>query len=327
MPEPNLPNLLNEALEAILISPAAEPPMTSPEIASLLRLAVELRGLPSEDFRARLRAELEQQAERMTSAVTPVRRGFHTITPYLQVGRAAAVLEFVKKAFSADETFRTTGTGGGMHAEARIGDSMLMIGGYEGMPFPEMPTCLHLYVGDADAAYRRALEAGAASMYEPVDQLYGDREAGVKDPGGNIWYIATHRGSGAGQHVPEGLRSVTPYLHARGAARLIDFVKSAFGAEEAQREQSPAGVVHHAKIRIGDSIVEMGDAHGEWQPMPTALYLYVKDVDALYERALEAGATSKGKPADQPYGDRLAHVGDPFGNMWYIATHKRHAKS
>ncbi len=254
----------------------------------------------------------------MTSAVKPVREGFHTVTLYLAVQGAAQLIDFVKQAFGATETLRGTGSGGGLHAEVRIGDSMVMIGGYAGMPFDETPSAIHLYVDDADAVYERALEAGAASLQGPTDQPYGDREAGVKDPFGNLWYIATHKGD---RYIPEGLRTVTPYLHPHGAPRLIDFLKQAFGAEEAFRAQSPDGAVHHAKIRFGDSIVEMGEAHGEYQPMPTMIYLYVEDVDALYQRAVRAGATSMQAPADQPYGDRTAHVKDPFGNSWYIATH------
>ncbi len=181
-----------------------------------------------------------------------------------------------------------------------------------------MPTALHLYVNDADSVYERALQAGGRSIGEPTDQPYGDREAGVKDPSGNDWYIATHKGA---THVPEGLRSVTPYLHPRGAAKLIDFLKQAFGAEEAARYEGPDGTIHHAKVRIGDAMVEMGEAHGEWQPRPMAFYLYVEDTDAWYKRALQAGATSISEPADQPYGDRNAGVKDPFDNVWYIATH------
>jgi len=67
----------------------------------------------------------------------------------------------------------------------------------------------------------------------------------------------------------------------------------------------------------------MGEAHGPYQPMPTMFYLYVPDVDAMYSRALHAGATSAGEPADQPYGDRTASVKDAIGNQWYIATHIR----
>jgi uncharacterized glyoxalase superfamily protein PhnB len=179
-----------------------------------------------------------------------------------------------------------------------------------------------LYVTDADAIYDRAIKAGATSLHEPVDQPYGDREAGVKDFSGNHWYIATHQATG---HAPEGLRSVTPFLHPRGADRLIDFLKQAFGAEEKSRYESPDGVIQHATVSIGDSMLEMGEAHGPWQPMPTTFYLYVDDVDGWYRRAVVAGAKSKAEPSDQPYGDRVAGVVDPFENTWYLATHIKDA--
>ena len=256
-----------------------------------------------------------------TTAAAPLRAGFHTVTPYLRVERIADLLDFVGRAFGAVETLRHTGSAGGLHAESRIGDSMLMMGGYPGMV--ESPAALHLYVEDADAVYAQALAAGAVSLRAPVDQPYGDREAWVKDPTGNHWYIATHTAGPAGDHRPEGLRAVTPYLHPRGAARLIEFLQAAFGAEEADRHQSPDGVIHHATVRVGDSMIEMGEAHDEWQPMPTAFYLYVDDVDGLHARAVRAGAVSVHPPADQPYGDRMAHVEDAFGNTWFLATPTR----
>ena len=78
----------------------------------------------------------------------------------------------------------------------------------------------------------------------------------------------------------------------------------------------------HAKIRIGDSIIEMGEAHGQWGPMPATIHLYVSDTDAVYRQAMAAGAAkSLSEPADQPYGDRMAGVEDACGNRWYIATH------
>jgi len=317
---------LDDAIDLLLAGREATVPAGDRRLAGLVRVVVELTELPRDEFRARLRADLEKAAARMkgekemTTAVSPVREGFHTITPYLRVKRAEELLDFVKRAFGAEETLRAKGSAGGLHAEARIGDSMLMMGGSPGMPFDEMPTALHLYVPDADAVYRRALEAGASSLQAPTDQPYGDREAGVRDVAGNYWYIATHK-AGAG-YVPEGMRAVTPYLHPRGAAQLIDYLKQAFGAEEVARYASPDGVIHHAKVRIGDSILEMGEAHGPWQPMPPAIYLYVEDVDKVHERAVAAGGTSKQAPADQPYGDRSAHVEDPFGNTWYIATRK-----
>src|SRR5579872_40159 len=128
----------------------------------------------------------------MSGATKSIREGFHTVTPYLIVQDAAQLIDFVKQAFGATETFRGTGSAGGIHAEVRIGDSMVMIGGggaWSGEPKPAM---LYLYVNDADSVYKQALEAGANSISEPEDQPYGDRSAGVRDAFGNVWYIATH---------------------------------------------------------------------------------------------------------------------------------------
>ena len=311
---------LEEAVEVILANPGAPLPSVNASVDALLRVAAELRNLPREDFKARLKADLERRTSMTRTAVKPVRQGFHTITPYLIVKEAAELIDFVKQAFGADELYRGTGSAGGIHAEVKIGDSMVMMGGGAALSRPSAPTGIHLYVKDADAVYERALQAGATSMYGPVDQVYGDREAGVKDLSGNHWYIATHKAAG---HIPEGLRTVTPFLHPRGADRMIDFLKEAFGAQEESRTQSPDGVIHHATVRIGDSMIEMGEAHGQWQPMATTLFMYVDDVDSLYQRAVAAGAVSQSVPADQPYGDRVAGVTDPFDNLWYIATHIR----
>ena len=125
-------------------------------------------------------------------AVKSIREGFHTVTPYLMVREAAQLIDFVKQAFAATELFRDTGSAGGIHAEVRIGDSMVMIGGAGTWNGEPMPAALYLYMDDVDAVYKRALQAGAASLSEPEDQPYGDRLAGVKDSFGNIWYIATH---------------------------------------------------------------------------------------------------------------------------------------
>ena len=122
--------------------------------------------------------------------------------------------------------------------------------------------------------------------------------------------------------IPEGYHSVTPYLTVQGAATLLDFLKQAFAATELHRMTRPDGTVGHAEVRIGDSVVMLAEARDEWQPMPGALYLYVHDTDAAYQRALQAGATSLMEPADQFYGDRNAGVKDPVGNHWWIATHK-----
>jgi PhnB protein len=181
-------------------------------------------------------------------------------------------------------------------------------------------------VPDADAVYERSLKAGATSLRPPADQEYGDRDASVRDPYGNHWYIGTHKGESPAQFMPTGLHTVNVYLHPKNGERVMDFVKRAFGAEEMMRAQGPDGVIHHAKLRIGTSILELGEAHAEFQPMPTTFYLYVEDCDALYHQAMTAGATSLSAPADQPYGDRNAGVQDPFGNTWYLSTHVRDVK-
>lgn len=125
----------------------------------------------------------------------------------------------------------------------------------------------------------------------------------------------------AAKPIPDGYHTVTPYLTVQGAAELIEFMKKAFDAREWERIMRPDGTVGHAEMRIGDSVVMLGEAKGEWQPMPGAIYLYVTDSDAVYQRALDAGAISVMAPADQFYGDRHGGVRDASGNIWWIATH------
>jgi PhnB protein len=122
--------------------------------------------------------------------------------------------------------------------------------------------------------------------------------------------------------MPEGFHTATPYLIVEGAAKLIDFLTRAFDAKEIERLPGPDGKIAHAEVRIGDSVIMMGDARDQWKPMPGSIYLYVKDTDAAYNRALQAGASSLMEPADQFYGDRNAGVRDPVGDIWWIATHK-----
>ncbi len=242
------------------------------------------------------------------------REGFHTVTPYLIAPSAVELVDFVKEAFGAVESFRTTGSAGGLHCEVTIGDSMMMIGGGPG--FDARPAAIHLYVPDVDQVYARAVAAGATSTGEPADQEYGERLAAVKDIGGNEWYIAKRFDPAPIQD----LHTAAVYFHPIGAPKFIDFLERAFGAEVVERHQSDQGFVYHAKVRLGDSIVEMGEAHGPWQPMPSAIYMYVEDVDATYHQALAAGASSALEPTDQPYGDRSAWVNDEFGNVWYLST-------
>jgi uncharacterized glyoxalase superfamily protein PhnB len=122
--------------------------------------------------------------------------------------------------------------------------------------------------------------------------------------------------------IPDGYHTATPYLIVPGVSNVIDFLKAAFDAKEQERVEGPNGRIMHAEVRIGDSPIMLGEPMGEWKPMPSMIYLYVADTDAVYRRALQAGATSVQEPADQFYGDRSAGVKDEAGNLWWIATHK-----
>jgi PhnB protein len=280
--------------------------------------------MPLEEMHRRMDAMSKGDAGAKKSAVSPVPPGFHMVTPYLVAEDGPALLEFTKQAFGAEETFRTVAPAGGLHGEVRIGDSMLMVGGgIPGREFKATPKthALHIYVEDADAVCQKAVAAGATLIDAPRDQEYGERSGSVKDPAGNIWYVATHKGE---SYIAKGLNNVNAYLLPLRAEPVITFLKRAFGAQELGKYASPDGVVHHAEIRVGDSVVEIGEPHGphsKYEPMPAMFYVYVPDCDAVYRRALAAGAKSIQEPKDHPYGDRSGGVTDAFGNTWYIATH------
>ena len=130
--------------------------------------------------------------------------------------------------------------------------------------------------------------------------------------------------------VPKGFRTATPALIIDGCGKALEFYKKAFNAKEIMRMPTPDGKVGHAEIKIGNSIIMMSD---EWPDMGarspksiggsgSSLYLYVRNCDRVFKRAVKAGATSTMEPADMFWGDRMAKVTDPFGHVWGISTHK-----
>jgi PhnB protein len=127
--------------------------------------------------------------------------------------------------------------------------------------------------------------------------------------------------------IPEGYHTVTPYLTVKGAAKLIDFLKKAFDAEQVELFKRPDGTVMHASVKIGDSRIMLSDANDQMPANQTSIFLYVNDVDATYKRAIAAGGTSTMEVADQFWGDRTGSLRDPFGNRWSIATHKEDVSS
>ncbi len=120
---------------------------------------------------------------------------------------------------------------------------------------------------------------------------------------------------------PEGYHTVTPMMSVKGAARLIDFMKKAFGATENYRFPAPDGSVMHAELKIGDSFVMLGEARQDCSPESATFYVYVQDADATYKKALSAGGESLEGPTNQFWGDRVATIKDFAGNKWMIATH------
>ena len=330
MAERTIIDRLDDAVAAMAEARQFDSTSLNPELAALVEVAQDLIGLPREAFKSELKQQLirsdamskpSEQRETSTDESGYIkepqmrRDNRHAVTPYITVRQPAELIDFVTEAFGGIEHFRATGSAGGMHAEVSIGDSVVMIGGAEHIE--PMPTAIHLYVPNVDEAYERALKAGATSLMPVADQPYGERSGAVEDSQGNRWYIATP--FVPLQTIAQDLHTVTVYFHPIGAQRFIDFVTNAFGGKELMRH-AEGDMVMHAKVQIGDSVIELGEARYPTQPLPTAIYLYINDVDATYEQALKAGGTSMQAPADQPYGDRNAWVKDPFDNVWYIAA-------
>jgi uncharacterized glyoxalase superfamily protein PhnB len=120
--------------------------------------------------------------------------------------------------------------------------------------------------------------------------------------------------------IPEGFHAVTPYLAVHHVRKTIDFLKAAFGAEEIAVHAMPDGRIMNAQIRIGDSMIFLGEKPLSEEPWPGMLYMYVTDVDAAFEAAVKAGGKVVMKPVDQFYGERSGAVEDPSGNQWWVAT-------
>lgn len=365
---------LNRAIDAMLAyggtAPAASP---EAELASFARVAAELRGMPRENFKATLKADLIRGAARegqaTQAAVEPQQQ---TAIPRLCFTDTRRAIEFYQRAFGAKETMRL------VDPDQKIGIAQIQIGNTRILLSDEYPEFgaispetlggstvrIKLMVPDVDATVRQALASGGKMVRPVEDQFYGERVGQVADPFGYTWIIATHKedvsveemqrglnqwnekseekkmasdatvskteSSGAGaakavSYMREGFHTITPYILVGGAAKFIDFLKAAFGAEERGRVPIPSGKIMHAEVKLGNSMIEMSDGNEQYGPTPVALHYYVDDVDRTYARAIEAGAISTHAPVDQPYGDREAGVKDPFGNAWFIATPKTYA--
>jgi PhnB protein len=122
------------------------------------------------------------------------------------------------------------------------------------------------------------------------------------------------------KHIQPGHHTITPYLY--GSLDLVEFLKRVFGAEELHHGEPDESGRFHAEVKIGDSMLLLGNGYFADASMAAATWIYVKDVDATYQSAVRAGAIPLREPADQTWGDRVAGVKDSCGNTWWIATHK-----
>src|SRR5688572_17130147 len=204
-----------------------------------------LRDFPDEQFRISLKEKLMQAANVTPEPLSYVPEGFRSITPYLITSNATAIMDFMTAAFGATQRMRVPGPDGTlMHGEVNIGDSVIEISDGSSQ-YPPSPVALHLYVPDVDVTYQRAIFHGATSLFEPADQPYGDRAAGVKDPSGNHWYLATNL-QRPGEYLPEGMSSVAPFLHPADAEGQIRFLVEGLGGKELSRHVD-AGMLY-AKV-------------------------------------------------------------------------------
>jgi PhnB protein len=255
----------------------------------------------------------------VTKAKNAIPEGFRSITPYLILPDPNTFLDFIRNAFGATEKYLMRDADGIVrHAEAIIGDSIVEFAG-AGPGWSAMPAGLHLYVKNADHVYTRALEAGGTSLYEPANRGYGDREAGVRDPAGNFWFIATH--TAGNTYRPENLRDLNSFFSVKDANSFLAFLEKAFRAQIGQKHANDKGVIQHATVQIGDTLVEVGEGRPPWGPRAVAHHYYTENCDEVFARGLANGCKQLQPMADQFYGDRSGSLLDVWGNHWYIASH------
>ena len=255
---------LNRAVEVLLARADGRPAKVEPSVDALVRVAADLRDLPREEFKARLKSELIEGRRTMSTVAEPVASVHTSASPRLTFKDAAMAIEFYKEAFGAKETFRFQLEHGIPHAEIVIGDSVIFLteewpegGRFSPETLGNSPVMMSLSVPDVDKFFAHAIGAGASAVIPIADQFYGRREGTLRDPFGYLWSVSTvkeempveemhrrmasvreparHATGPAVSPVPRGFRMVTPYLVAEDGPALIEFAKQAFGAEEAFR--------------------------------------------------------------------------------------------
>ncbi len=280
----------------------------------------------------------------------PTRPGFHSVTPYLIVRELQPMIEFLQAAFGATLHYQTIGGAGGTHTEMRIGDSMIMLSGGEGGATREpMPTMLFIYLEDVDGTYQAALTAGATSIMEPTDDVFGEpRGAGIQDSSGNQWYfanwadradapppfVADSSGAKASQAEPTASSDTIPMLSYEDGPAAMDWLAHAFGFQESARWLDDDGHLSHGEMVTGSgqimlatptSAYESPKHHREhcaaaanWSQVPWVLngvLVYVDNIDEHYAQAKAAGATLL-SPLEEGFPGRRYRAEDLEGQRW-----------
>jgi PhnB protein len=297
--------LLDSFIEAML---SGGPQLSAP--VPWIDVVSRLRHLPNENFKKRLKTELQRRTTMPQLATKPASAAARSVTPYITVANGDRLIEFLKETFGAEERERDSKSQGNYPAEVQIGDFTLVVDRSDALGIEASLSALKVYVANCDVAYKAALGAGAVSLAAPATKPYGERSCLVRDESGNIFGIATPTSPGKKES------RVLPCLFPPKGRPYLDFLKSTFGAEETEFFES-RGHLLHAAFHIGDTKFEMADLPRGWKREASAYIIRVPDIDATWERAMSAGATSVRWPAHRPNGGREAALQDPAGYIWY----------
>jgi uncharacterized glyoxalase superfamily protein PhnB/predicted enzyme related to lactoylglutathione lyase len=189
-----------------------------------------------------------------------------------------------------------------------------------GNPQPGGWNRFQLTVDDLQSVVDELERAGATFRGEIVEGA-GGRQIVLEDPAGNPVELLEPATSAPVQPIPADVQSLTPFLSIDDVAAFMEFVASTFGASAAYVMRSTDGVVRHCRLDIAGSQLMVSSGTDRFPPMPCMLHLYVEDVDATYQSAIDTGAVSLREPTDEFYGDRTAGVEDRWRNQWWLATH------
>jgi len=280
------------------------------EPVGFVDIVSRLRFMPDENFKKRLKFELQGRTTMPQLATKPTSASIRSVTPYITVADGDRLIEFLRKTFGAEEISHRSKSHDLFH-EVRIGDFTLVVDRSDATGTGAGLSALKIYVADCDAAYKAALGAGAVSLAAPATQPYGERSCIVRDEFGNVFGIATGPTS-----APEKKSKVLPCLFPPKGRPYLDFLKGTFSAEETAFYESRGRLIH-AAFRIGDTEFEMAALPRGWKRAHSAYVINVPDVDATWKRAMSAGATSVRWPAHRTNGERDSALQDPAGYIWY----------